>query len=113
MARSKYRAQRTEVDGIVFDSKAEAGRYQELKLLERAGAISNLQRQVRFELAPSVLLHGEKRMKPALYATIDFAYNDKRKEQFVYEDKKGFDNAKSRLKRHLLKAFHNIDVVLT
>jgi hypothetical protein len=38
---SKFHAKRTQVDGIWFDSKAEAGRYGELKLLERAGEIED------------------------------------------------------------------------
>lgn len=51
--RNKYRNQPTEVDGILFDSKKEAQRWQELKLLERAGEIRDLERQVRFELLPA------------------------------------------------------------
>jgi Protein of unknown function (DUF1064) len=48
--RSKYRAVRTEVDGVVFASKAEARRYRELLLLGQAGAIRNLELQPRFDL---------------------------------------------------------------
>jgi dsDNA-binding SOS-regulon protein len=47
---SKYGAVRTEVDGISFASKKEARRYSELKLLERAGEIADLQLQPRFPL---------------------------------------------------------------
>lgn len=50
MARSKYRNVRTTVDGITFASKAEAKRYGELKLLERAKEICKLERQPRFPL---------------------------------------------------------------
>ena len=50
---NKYRNKKIEVDGIVFDSKKEANRYRELKLLEDAGEIINLQRQVKFLLIPS------------------------------------------------------------
>ena len=39
---NKYNAKKTELDGIVFDSRKEAGRYAELKLLERAGHIEDL-----------------------------------------------------------------------
>lgn len=49
---NKYRNKKTIVDGIEFDSKREADRWRELKLLEIAGAITNLQRQVKFELIP-------------------------------------------------------------
>lgn len=47
---SKYKAKRTTVDGIVFDSGAEAKRYGELLLLARAGSIEKLQLQPRFGL---------------------------------------------------------------
>ncbi|WP_416330384.1 DUF1064 domain-containing protein, partial [[Clostridium] innocuum] len=50
--KSKYGAVKTEVDGIMFDSKREASRYQELRLLEQAGEITNLRLQVPFELIP-------------------------------------------------------------
>lgn len=43
MSYSKYKAKKTIVDNITFDSKKEANRYCELKLLERAKVISNLQ----------------------------------------------------------------------
>jgi hypothetical protein len=46
--KSKYGAVKTEVDGIMFDSKREASRYQELRLLEQAGEITNLRLQVPF-----------------------------------------------------------------
>ena len=46
---NKYRAVRTEVDGIMFDSKREAARYMELMLMERAGEISRLELQPRFD----------------------------------------------------------------
>ena len=46
----KYRAIATEVDGIEFPSKAEARRYSELKLLEKARKIFGLQRQPRYRL---------------------------------------------------------------
>jgi hypothetical protein len=49
--RSKYRAIRTVVDGITFDSQAEAKRYGELKALEKAGAIRQLRCQVAFALS--------------------------------------------------------------
>ena len=48
--RSKYNAIITAIDGIKFASRAEARRYQELKLAERAGEISLLSLQPKFEL---------------------------------------------------------------
>ena len=49
----KYGAKKATVDGIVFDSRKEARRYSELKILEKAGEIENLRRQVKFLLIPS------------------------------------------------------------
>lgn len=49
---SKYRNKKVLVDGVAFDSKKEAKRYRELKLMEDAGMISRLERQVEFVLIP-------------------------------------------------------------
>lgn len=77
--KSKYGAKKTLEDGIVFDSKREAKRYQQLKLLERAGEISDLELQVEFELQPSFEIDGEKR-HPIKYIA-DFVYTDCRTRQ--------------------------------
>ena len=53
MSRSKYGNRKTVVDGITFDSKKEANRFRELQLLERAGKITALQRQVKYVLIPT------------------------------------------------------------
>lgn len=50
MKPSKYRNIKTESDGIMFDSRAEARRWHDLRMMERAGLISNIRRQVRFPL---------------------------------------------------------------
>ena len=57
----KYGNKKTQFAGLTFDSKAEARRYGELQLLERAGLISNLRRQVPIELVPGVKLWGAAR----------------------------------------------------
>ena len=51
--KSKYGAKKTVIDGITFDSKKEARRYSELRMMEKAGTIANLQRQVKFTLIPN------------------------------------------------------------
>ena len=90
--RSKYRAVPTVVDNIRFASKAEARRYGELKLLERAGKICDLALQPRFELCVSDP-EGEE-IKIGTYIA-DFYYLtlDKYGDNFsieVVEDVKGF-----------------------
>lgn len=49
----KYHSKKAVVDGIVFDSRKEARRYSELVLLEKAGAITGLRRQVKYVLIPA------------------------------------------------------------
>ncbi len=92
-----------------YSSKREAGRAQELKLLERAGHISGLREQVVFELAPSVVIQGRKR--PPLRYIADFVYMENSKE--VVEDSKGFRTDSYRIRRHLMKSLHNIDILET
>lgn len=109
----KYRNKPVVVDGERFDSMHEAKRWQELKLLERAGKISLLERQVPYELAPSVKLAGEARARPAIRLVIDFRYFSAEEARIVIEDAKGYETDVSRIKRHLMKSVHGIDVRLS
>jgi len=67
---NKYGNERVVFMGDVFDSKAERSRFIELSLLEKAGKISGLQRQVKFELIPKQ--PGER----AVDYIADFAYTE-------------------------------------
>lgn len=107
MRRNKFGAVKTEVDGITFDSKAEARYYGQLRLLERAGEIRSLRLQVPFELAPAVVLGGRKR--PALRYLADFVY-ETQTGVTVVADVKGAITESYRIKRHLMKALHGIEV---
>lgn len=113
MTRNKYGAKPQVVDGVRFDSKREFSRWEFLQIRQRRGEITKLERQVRYDLAPSVKLHGEKRRKPALWYVADFRYFDVRHCEYVVEDAKGRDTPVSRIKRHLMKSVHGIDVRLT
>jgi len=95
---SKYGNMKTVVDGITFDSKLEASRYCELKLLERAGEITDLQLQPEFVLIPAFEKFG-KRYRAVKYVA-DFAYYDLRG-RYIVEDAKGFKTAVYKLKRKL------------
>lgn len=106
---SKYLAKKTEVDGIKFDSQAEARRYVNLRNLEIAGHIRGLQLQPVFELAPAVRLRGEGRKKPAIRYIADFSYITQHG-RAVVEDVKGAITPVFRLKLHLMKTVHGIDV---
>jgi hypothetical protein len=108
---AKYRNQPTVVEGHRFDSKKEARRYQELRYLEQKGVIENLSLQVAFVLAPSVRFEDEPRAKPALKYVADFVYSEGGRR--IVEDVKSGATAKAaayRIKRHLMKAVHGIEV---
>lgn len=97
---NKYNNKKTEIDGIVFDSKKEANRYQELKLLERAGKISDLTLQPEFELQEAFEKHGKK-FRPIKYKA-DFSYIEINEDQYlnkvIVEDTKGFRTKEFELK---------------
>lgn len=97
--RNKYHAKKTTVCGIVFDSKREAARYVELRDLERAGAIRDLKRQVRYELIPAFDAGG-KHYRPTSYVA-DFVYTDCETGGEVVEDCKGYRTDVYRLKAKL------------
>jgi hypothetical protein len=110
---NKYNAKPQVVDGVLFDSKREAKRWAELLLLERAGRITRLVRQITFILAPSVKIAGEKRARPALRFKADFGYFDRATAETVVEDAKGYADTAFRIRQHLMKSVHGIDVRLT
>ena len=96
---SKYRNQKIIVDGITFDSKKEAKRWAELKLLERAGKIFNLQRQVPFVLIPKQVRDGKVAERPCVYKA-DFVYEENGED--VVEDVKGIRTKEYAIKRKLM-----------
>lgn len=114
---NKYGSKKVEVDGVVFDSKKEAKRYQELPLLFQAEAIQNLQRQVKYVLIPAQYeeVDGKRRCierECAYYA--DFTYQENGKT--VVEDVKGYREpssagyAKFVIKRKLMLHVHGIRI---
>ena len=103
----KYHAKKTELDGITFDSRKEAQRYAELRLLERSGAIHNLQQQVRYELIPAQKKDG-KTVERACHYIADFVYEENGKT--VVEDVKGYRTKEYVLKRKLMLQVHGIEV---
>lgn len=110
--RNKYGARKTVLAGITFDSKREAARWERLCGYEQCGLITNLERQVTYVLAPSVKIEGEKRARPALRLKVDFRYVDENGKT-VLEDAKGVADTAFRIRQHLMKSVHNLDVVLS
>jgi hypothetical protein len=96
---SKYKAKKVTFQGITFDSKKEANRYSELVLLERAGKIQNLERQVKFELIPYQRIDG-KVVERACHYIADFVYQQDGKK--VVEDTKGYKTQEYIIKRKLM-----------
>ena len=96
---NKYHAIKTKLDGITFDSRKEAERYAELKLLERANKIAFLELQKRFCLIPSFEHDGIK--ERATYYIADFYYYDIEKGCYVAEDTKGMRTEVYKLKRKM------------
>lgn len=109
--KSKYHAAKTVVDGITFDSKREAKRYQELKLMERAGKIRGLRRQVRFELLPAFDAGG-KHYRPTSYVA-DFVYTDAKSGKEVVEDCKGYRTDTYRLKAKMFAHKFGVSILET
>lgn len=97
---SKYRNVKTEVNGVLFDSKKEATRYKQLLAMIHANIISHLQIQVPFKIA----------MDGKLICTYkaDFVYmsNGNR----IVEDCKGVKTPVYNLKKKLMKAFHGVEI---
>jgi hypothetical protein len=101
---NKFGAQKTTVDGVRFHSKKEARRWAELCLMQRAGEIQNLARQVPIPLfganGPILSATGKTRTYIA-----DFVYQDRRLGWAeVIEDAKGFPTPEYKLKRAILAA---------
>lgn len=86
---NKYFAKRTTIDGITFDSKTEAKRYGELKLLEKLGKINNIEIHPPYDLHIKEYWTGEY-IKIGRYS-LDFRYWDVEKKSYILEDVKGWD----------------------
>lgn len=102
MSYSKYRAIPTVIDGIRFDSKKEAKRYQELKLLERAHQIRDLKLQV-----PFILLPKSEYGRDIKYVA-DFTYYEG--DKFIVEDVKGVRTSTYKVKKRLLAEKYGIKI---
>ena len=128
----KYRNEKVLFDGRLFDSKKEARRYAELKLLEKAGVIQDLQCQVKFELIPKqydetptgkLYTRGERKgqekmervlVENAVSYVADFVYTENGKK--VVEDVKSSITAKDDtfiIKRKLMLWVHGIKIKIT
>lgn len=118
MRSQKYHNKKTTMNGITYDSQKEAKRHQELLLLERAGAIQDLKRQVKFVLIPTQrepdtrgvrggIIKGKVLELECSYVA-DFVYTENGKT--IVEDTKGFKTKDYILKRKMMLHFHGIRI---
>ena len=108
-----------------FDGRKEHRRWNELRLLERAGLISGLRRQVRYEIIPAIWeevpvqlktkVKMEKRcVQRAAHYTADFVYQDTATGRTIVEDVKGGDATKTEaygLRKKLMRYVHGIEII--
>lgn len=114
----KYHNQKCSYDGMTFDSKHERDRYCDLKLLQKAGVISDLRCQVPFRLVPeqrgpdTLGSRGGRRrgrvIEKAVDYVADFVYV--KDGQTVVEDAKGVRTTDYIIKRKLMMWLHGIRV---
>ena len=124
-AANKYGARKIVLDGIAFDSKKEANRWAELRILERAGQIEDLRRQVEFVLIPAqyedstdVYQKGPNKGKPKRGKLLehecayiaDFVYRVKETGRTAVEDTKGFRTKDYIIKRKLMLERYGIRI---
>ena len=116
---SKYHARKVTVDGVTFDSRKEARRWSELRMLEQAGDIIGLRRQVKFVLIPAQresdtvgpkggVKRGRLLERECAYIA-DFVYERKDGSQIV-EDTKGVRTPEYIIKRKLMLYVHGIRI---
>lgn len=108
------------LDGVIHDSRREATRWNQLRLLEKGGYITNIRRQVRFVLIPAQyeastvgrrggIKRGKLLERECAYVA-DFVYTDLKTNEIVVEDTKGYRTKDYIIKRKLMLQVHNIKV---
>lgn len=119
--KNKYYAKKTMFNGIEFDSRKEARRYSELLLLQRAGAIRDLELQKKFVLIPAQyetyerygkkgqrLQDGQRLVEKECAYLADFVYKEDGKT--IVEDTKGIKTKDYIIKRKLMLYVHGIRI---
>lgn len=102
----KWRNQPCEVDGVRFDSKGEARRWEELRLLQLAGEISELRRQVRIPLIGQHDMPLLSDLDHQFELRVDFTYIRKGERHVTFADFKGKETEASKLKRAIVRAMY-------
>jgi hypothetical protein len=97
---NKYNARKVKIDGYLFDSRREAERYSELRIMEKAGEIKDLIVHPKIELQPG-FNYKDKRIKAINYIA-DFQYYDEH-DNIIIEDVKGVETQAFRIKWKMLQ----------
>lgn len=114
MQKNKYGAKQVIApDGTKFDSKKEYNRYFELRLMERAGRITKLCRQMKFVLIPAQKDKRGKILEHECSYIADFVYFDCLMGKEVVEDCKGYKTDVYKLKKKMMLYFHGITIMET
>ena len=103
---NKYKNKKITINNITFDSKKESLRYQQLKLLERARVISNLELQKKYILQDKFELNGKKYREISYVA--DFVYIQDGKT--IVEDTKGFRTEVYKLKKKMFMYKYKMEI---
>lgn len=105
---NKYHNKKIAYAGEMFDSRKELNRYIELLLLQKAGKISGLRRQVKFELIPPLRDAQGRPAERACCYIADYVYTENGKT--VVEDAKGIRTEVYKIKRKLMLWVHGIQI---
>ena len=108
--RNKYGNKKIVHGGIEFDSQKEANRWSELWLLQRGKAITELERQVRFELIPAQHDKHGKCIERSISYVADFVYIDMKTGERIVEDTKGMKTPEYIMKRKLMLYYYGIRI---
>jgi hypothetical protein len=115
MARNKYGARKVKADGHTFDSQLEYARYQQLKLLERAGEITGLVVHPKYKLTEGYTRPRSNKKIQGVTYTADFSYVDLQQNWIVVEDIKSPPTAKKEgfiLRRKLFEDKYDIPITV-
>jgi hypothetical protein len=104
---NKYHNEKIVYNGIKFDSKREKNFYIKLKLLESYNMITELKRQVKYEIQPSYEINGKK--VRAITYIADFTYKDKKGKKHIV-DVKGMKTEVYKLKKKIFEYRYNLEI---
>lgn len=107
--KSKYHSIKTEVDGIIFDSRKEAKRYRELKIMKAGKIIKDFDLQPEFQYNVTFSANGNKFMVTRRYIADFLVYHNDGREEI--EDVKGVRTAEYKRKKKIIEKLYGIKII--